>query len=78
MNLVRVFYSPENCAELSFAASIQSIHMTDLGVWAARSLDWDRDFPQCSKIAECKPTTHFLMYNQYMHLAYFPPANNFL
>lgn len=39
MNLVKMFYPPESCAELSFAASTQSILVTDLGLWAAHFLD---------------------------------------
>lgn len=40
----KMFHLPENCAELSFAAFTQSILVTDLGLQAAHSLDWDNGF----------------------------------
>lgn len=45
MNLTKMFYSPENSAELSFTAFTQSIPVADLGLWAVPSLDGDNGFP---------------------------------
>ena len=50
MNIIKMLCFPENCAELSFATSTQSILVTYLELWATHALVWDNDFPtvQCN------------------------------